>query len=230
MFHALKAAATSVWTGTAYKTTVKTNEGATALTASPGSTSPEGDVPNCTPAKYRLPTPLDVQGLPDGVTTFEDSLQQYTIYGNTADDRLRQLQRCAPTGEYAGAASYQITWQYGYMVRSDGLCQIIQPKIALHLAMILPRWQPGSDVSADELATWNAYIRALSTHEQGHYQISQQYAGAMLDGLNQLPAQACSDVKGAADKLLETKLTQLNAAQNNYDDTTNHGATQGAVL
>lgn len=230
VFHELKAAASSAWTNAAYKATAETNEGATALAASSGNTSAAGDIPSCTPAKYRLPTPLDVQGLPEGVTTFEDSLQQYTIYGNTADQRLQQLQRCAPDGEYAGAASYQVTWQYGYIVRADGLCQIMQPKIGLHLAMILPRWQPGTNVSADELTTWNTYIRALSIHEQGHYQISQQFADAMLDGLNQLPAQTCGTLKTAADKLLEAKLAELSLAQKNYDDTTNHGATQGAVL
>ena len=237
--HVLKAAALSALAAeTNYQNSAQakpsTNAGTepssdNSITPSETTTSLE-NAPDCTPAHYRLPTPINVGGLPVGVTTIEDSLQQYTVYGNTADQRLRQLQRCAPEGEYAGAASYQITWQYAYAVRADGLCQVVQPKIGLHLTMILPRWQVGNSASTQEQTTWDEYIAALTTHERGHYSISKQYAQGMLSGLRNLAPQQCGTIKLAADSLLESKLAQLKTAQENYDATTDHGATQGAVL
>jgi predicted secreted Zn-dependent protease len=236
--HVLKAAALSaLTTETNYQHSAQANLGINAGTEPsshrggvPSEVTDLGDVPDCTPARYQLPTPLNISGLPSGMTTVEDSLQQYTIYGNTAEQRSQQLQRCAPGGEYAGAASYQITWQYAYAVRSDGLCQIVQPKIGLHLTMILPRWQAGNQASSQEQTAWNAYIAALTTHERGHYSISKQYAQIMLHDLQDLSAQQCGNIQLSADTLLESRLAQLKTAQENYDATTNHGATQGAVL
>jgi len=236
--HVLKAAALSALTvETNYQHSVQARLGTNAgiepssdRGITPSQAVGAGDTPACTPAQYRLPTPINVSGLPSGVTTIEDSLQQYTVYGNTVEQRLEQLQRCAPGGEYAGAASYLITWQYAYAVQPDGLCQIVQPKIGLHLAMILPKWEAGSQASSQERTAWKAYIAALTTHERGHYDISEQYAQTMMHDLQTLPARQCSNVKLAADALLESRLAQLKTAQENYDATTNHGATQGAVL
>jgi predicted secreted Zn-dependent protease len=234
--HGLKAAAESALTPQVNNpnSTVGTNAGTEPTSSQLRVTSTPNTnldaVPECTPAHYKLPTSIELSGLATGVTTVEESLQQYTVYGNTADERLQQLQHCAPGGEYAGAASYQVTWQYSYSVRSDGLCQIVQPKIGLHLAMILPHWQPGPSASAEAQAKWNTYIRALTTHEQGHYGISKQYAKTMLSELQDLSPQTCNSIKQTADTLLESKLAQLSAAQENYDAVTDHGATQGATL
>lgn len=230
--HGLKAAAESALvTETGKKTVPNTNLGAAANSQSARSepTITQVGTPMCTPAKYRLPTPINLAGLPVGVTAIEDSVQRYTVYGSTAEQRFEQLQHCAPDGEYAGAASYQVTWQYGYTLRSDGLCQLVQPKIGLHLTMILPTWQ-AVGASPDDTAAWGRYIRALESHEQGHYAISKEYANSMLRALENLPAQQCGIIKTAADTALQMRLNQLNAAQSNYDAMTNHGATQGATL
>lgn len=233
--HVLKAAAESRLTGIVKQdTTAETNPGTATSpdTAQPllVSSNPLKTIPDCTPANYVLPTPINLAGLPAGLTTVRDGTQHYVVYGNSAEERLKELQKCAPTGEYAGAASYQITWQYGYSVRTDGLCVVVQPKVGLHLAMILPDWLPGSTTNENDRAVWSSYIAALNMHEQGHYDISRQYAKTMLQQLHTLPAQSCSSITNKIDALLQGRLAQLQAAQNNYDATTNHGATQGAVL
>jgi predicted secreted Zn-dependent protease len=194
------------------------------------SSEPVTALQNCTPADYHLPTAIDLTNLPDGLTTIKDSTQRYVVYGDTAEERLQQLQQCAPDGEYAGAASYQITWQYSYGVRSDGLCEIMQPKIGLHLGMIVPDWFAGTTATQTEKSDWNKYIQALTIHELGHHDISRQYAKTMLQRLQAVQPQDCASIKTRVDTVLEAMLLQLQTAQNNYDAITNHGATQGAVL
>lgn len=231
--HGLKAAAESALTvEISHETDPSTNQGlAAADGAQQAATKASKDnVPDCTPANYHLPTAVDIRNFPAGLTVVEDSLQQYTIYGNTAEQRVQQLQHCAPVGEFAGAASYQVTWEYAYSVRNDGLCQLVEPKVGLHLAMILPEWSVGAKATASDQAAWNDYIHALSVHEQGHYKLSRQYAQAMIDSLQHQPVQSCNNIKATTDALLASKMSQLKSAQDNYDSLTDHGATQGATL
>jgi predicted secreted Zn-dependent protease len=231
--HSLKAAAESTLTAdTTNRSLASTNQGTVATaepTVQPASAREIG-TPNCAPAKYRLPTPINMQDLPQGLTIIEDSTQQYIVYGNTPAERLLQLQRCAPIGEFAGAASYQVTWQYSYSFLSNGLCRVAQPKIGLHLTMILPKWSAGTGATVTDRAVWNAYIHSLTIHEQGHYALSRQYAQAMADGLLRMPEQSCDSMKSTADRLINGQLAQLKTAQENYDTFTDHGATQGATL
>lgn len=177
-----------------------------------------------------MPSVINLTSLPEGVTTIEDSPQTYRIFGDTVDEQRQQLQQCAPVDDFAGAASYRISWQYSYAVRSDGLCRVVLPKIGLHLNMIVPKWNAGPGANESTREAWQTFSKNLSVHEQGHYAISRAHAKAMLRQLQDVPAQSCATIQTSADAVMDTALKALQIAEEHYDGSTDHGATQGALL
>lgn len=232
--HSLKSFAESVVVAAAAEATPDTNNGTTTpsptLNSQQGSLLVERTTPSCENSVYELPKPLDLTGYPAGVTVVEDSPQRYSIYGATTEQHREQLQTCTPIGQYAAAASYQISWQYNYVLQAGGLCKVVSPKIGLHLNMVLPEWEPTAATTDQTRQTWDDFIGNLTHHERGHYDISREYAKNMLQTLQQLPARSCDNLTGYIDTVLAEKLDELRAAQERYDATTDHGATQGAVL
>lgn len=185
---------------------------------------------NCAPASYAYPQAVDLTTAPAGVTTVTESTQYYRIYGRTTEEQLSQLRKCAPVGEYAGAASYRLSWQYSYGENQTGLCSITEAKIGLHLSMVLPTWNQDTYTDSSVAARWADFSSALRNHEQGHYKLSKQYAALMHDALRSFAPTNCATIKQRADSKLSNLMAQLESAQHNYDKNTDHGTTQGALL
>jgi predicted secreted Zn-dependent protease len=165
--------------------------------------------PVCTPFKAStLPSSISLTNKADGLTKLVDSPQHYQVYGNNPATIRAQIRQCAPKSgngatEYAAETSYHITWQYNVVDAGEGKCQIAHAKVGVHVAQVMPLWQPSLDV---------------------------QYAQTLLDDLNSFPATSCAQLAQAVKYLTDSDIAILDQANDNYDSSTNHGATQGAIL
>jgi predicted secreted Zn-dependent protease len=213
-----------------------TPEPASAATAPAATRSaPIQVVENCTPTEASpAPSALNLLNLPDGLTNITEAPALYKIFGNTATQIRSQIRACAPhsdTGEvFAGETSYTLTWQYVALTADNGLCTISHLKIGLHVSMSLPAWSPSAQTTNGLASQWQNFIRSLTTHENGHVSLNTQYAGQLLNDLQNTPAVDCGTLNATVQTKARTALANLDAANVTLDSQTDHGATQGAIL
>ena len=191
-------------------------------------------VANCSPyAGTTAPSSLSLSSAPDGLAKQIDSPTTYQIYGNTAATLRAQVRQCAPKSDDASGAIftaqtiYKLTWQYSYVSIGDGSCKISHAKVGLHVMQIMPFWQPTTAALGSQ---WQSFMGALATHENGHTALDTQYAQTLLDDLNGFPATPCGQLAQSVKHITDSDVATLNQANDNYDSSTNHGATQGAIL
>ncbi|HWT55608.1 MAG TPA: DUF922 domain-containing protein [Candidatus Microsaccharimonas sp.] len=195
-----------------------------------------GSVQTCVPYTASLaPSQINLTTHHDGLTKVIDTPNFYQIYGNDAATLRAEVRRCAPkstgdTAQYTAQTIYRISWQYSYVHDSASMCHVIHAKVGVHIGQILPFWQPTTTANAGLSGDWQAFMTALTTHENGHTALDAQYAQTLLDDLNGFPSTACDQLPGAVQYVANNDIGMLDQANDNYDSSTDHGATQGAIL
>lgn len=159
----------------------------------------------------------------------------------------------------AGEAVMSMTQDYKTTKKTvDGDCVVTVTAgsvvFTLTCDILLPKWTGYDNGTDKEKTEWNRFIAALTVHENGHctrylaHQAAIQAAAAALDGKSvtiEGPCpEGCPGIETVFGKAVAKKVDDLanaNAAysaeytasdteQQNYDTTTDHGATQGATL
>lgn len=192
-------------------------------------------VQRCTSMHFGLPSALSLDNAPAGLSTQTDQPTEYQIYGNTANQLRDQLTQCGPgtTGsagaEFTGQTDYNLNWQYD-TTASANVCTLDNVKVGLHTSVALPFWQPTDNATNGLAGRWQTFSNGLRTHEEGHVAIDTSYATKLLSDLNALGPIPCDQVTAAVHAVTSADSAALNSANDAYDTSTNHGATQGAIL
>jgi predicted secreted Zn-dependent protease len=155
----------------------------------------------------------------------------YPVYGTTANELRLYMDVHGPDCESAmhdGCTLWHIAWSYRYRGQ-DGTCAVSDVQVSTRVTVTLPTWEPPEGTSQALVEQWRTYEDALRTHEDGHVAIALASGEALLATLQALPpAPSCDvlqvNVKDAAEHVLDACRAQHVA----YDETTDHGATQGA--
>jgi predicted secreted Zn-dependent protease len=171
-------------------------------------------------------------------TAAVDTREQYTpyvVHGRSLQALQSDLAQRGPrdpaTGvRYSGRTDYDVKWTYRYRTSGTG-CAIDELNVRMVITFILPRWVDEYTASPAMRTTWTRYISNLTTHEQGHAALYRQTGPAVEAAIRALPAAPTCDAMGqranaAANQVLRT----TDATSARYDQTTQHGATQGAWL
>lgn len=190
-------------------------------------------LPACTPDGYSSPSLINLANAQTGVTQVVDPIHYYTIYGYDGSQVRQQIIDCAPrlTGdsEFTGYTSYRLNWQYQYMFTGSA-CRLSDIRIGMHVGVVMPAWQASPYAEAGFADKWRTFMTDLNTHEQGHVQLDTSYAQTILSDLQHFSAASCENVQQNVNALVKRDISTLNATNDNYDATTDHGATQGAIL
>jgi predicted secreted Zn-dependent protease len=191
--------------------------------------------PNCVPdTGYAGATQLDLTSAAPGLTQIVDATHNYQVYGYTNTQIREQINQCAPrlsgNDDFTGYTTYRLSWQYNFTIDTNNNCVISNPKIGIHISEVLPSWSASQYATAGLSAKWSSFIGALDTHEHGHIALDQQHAAQILASLQSMPATDCGSVTAAANAIINSGVAALDQANAAYDSSTNHGATQGAIL
>jgi predicted secreted Zn-dependent protease len=95
--------------------------------------------------------------------------------------------------------------------------------------ILLPHWVPGPGVGAEQLRQWERFSAALKVHEEGHVEHGIQLSNALAQ-LSGMQAPSCGEVESKLKQRADDLIRSYSNVDVEYDRTTNHGATQGAVL
>lgn len=122
---------------------------------------------------------------------------------------------------------------------------VLDVTYALKTTITLPNWTGADDACAEAKAEWDRFLEKLTEHEKGHDTRVQKAlddakpkthfeSDAFRDCDQAKAREQAAAAQAALDKELETELKRLadvmEKANKDYDDETNHGATQGATL
>jgi predicted secreted Zn-dependent protease len=103
-------------------------------------------------------------------------------------------------------------------------------KVGAHIVTSLPLWQPSTNANVTLVSKWRTFMTNLTLHEAGHAALDKLYAQQLANQLANLPAMDCALVASTVKSVVSANVAALNQANDRYDTTTNHGATQGAIL
>ena len=157
----------------------------------------------------------------------------YDIYGFTQNDLRAQMTACGPkqNGEpYDAYASWYVNWRYNYQSQG-GQCSLRDVTVGVKVDLTYPRWQTPASFQQGLLDKWQRYMANLETHENGHKQNGLDAGSEILNTLSsQASASSCDEAATLANDSGYAIISKYGAQDTAYDDSTNHGATQGATF
>jgi predicted secreted Zn-dependent protease len=129
-----------------------------------------------------------------------------------------------------GYTAWRIDWQFN-VTTSAGGCRCSSFTTTTAITITLPRWTAPTNASQSVHQIWERYITALGRHEAGHAQIARSAADEIHKRVNALgEGSNCDGLKQTINDLADGLLVDFRRRDAEYDQRTNHGATQGAVL
>jgi predicted secreted Zn-dependent protease len=149
----------------------------------------------------------------DSITFENAEVRFYTVTGSTANEIRNSINNNRP-GSYDGWAQWYFSWSG---------CQDGGVQVNYTITVDFPQWSPPANLSGTLVQSWNRYINALALHEQGHVDLVMAAVPNFIDTLQNVD---CDEINATANAML----ADINEANVQYDEETNHGATQGAIF
>lgn len=190
------------------------------------------DIPTCNPVQPSNPAALQISTASPGLKTNSEDLY-YEIFGNNISDLSGQLHTCGPkTGgeSFAGITLDYINWSYLMKFDADGSCRVDSATAGVNVRIYYPKWDAREKASASTIDRWDNMISSLRLHEEGHRQIDYDGGRELLNTISTITGTSCDEVQqkvNSQTKLVTDKISERNEE---YDNKTNHGESQGATL
>jgi hypothetical protein len=160
------------------------------------------------------PNPKTKAPLTCGQTVITETETEYDFTANSLSEANSEL-----TTPDAGKTSW--TWS----LAGTAAC----PVVTVNVNTNLPDWTDCSWSGfgiACACSEWNRFLNALRIHEQGHVDLVEQF----FDEFNPISNKLAGHTVSEMNQIISQAAAKLQTTSNNYDTSTNHGATQGAVL
>ena len=149
----------------------------------------------------------------------------YDVFGSSISQLRSELRSKGPGSFFARTIS-TIAYQY----RTTGNCSVQNATITVTSNLLLPRWTARGGASSGTVSQWNRFETALERHELNHARFAiaeaEQFARIILG----MSAPGCAALDAAIDQAHKNSLARLTARDEDYDDRTGHGSSEGARL
>lgn len=162
-----------------------------------------------------------------------DKNNNYQITGESESQLRSEMNSKRPTGEdgsYDARTNWHIDWNYPFDKTQTG-CKTGPVEVRVEIEFIFPEWNSPASASTELKDKWNKFIANLRIHENEHRQIAITGGKQILETLNNLPAYpTCEELEDVADKKSNEITESIRSHDREYDATTRHGESQGAVF
>jgi predicted secreted Zn-dependent protease len=154
------------------------------------------------------------------------------VSGSTAKELRQSLDRNRSAGESPfgdGHTLWKVRWSYWYSTGEQ--CALATLATTVEITITLPRWSPATTPPPDLAARWDAYLRDLRRHEQGHADVGRDAGRAVDRRLRELgPFTDCPQLEAAIQKAGDATILEYSRKDSAYDIRTAHGLVQGAIF
>lgn len=174
--------------------------------------------------------PLLVKGEP----IIKENISYYLVYGKDVNEIRSSLNNNTPIRQdgiaYDGHTDCYFKWNFWWN-ESNGLCSIDRVKVFVEIQYTLPKLNNPNSLLKRLKNEWEAYIKALVKHENGHRDIAVRLASEIENEIvNILPRQSCKQLEIDANQIGYDIIEKANHLNEEYDRETNHGNNQGAIF
>lgn len=184
-------------------------------------------------AKYDNSAPFPVKKH-DFNTEISERHEYYDVSGTTPDEIRRQMTKNGTKWDDGQTYDAVTTWDIKYRydtTREEGKCYVSSARTNVGITFRYPRFTPKPATPASVRSQWDAYMNNLVIHEEGHRDLAVNAAHDISESLSSMEGfGSCREADKAVKEVAQEKLARMKQAQKDYDTTTRHGATQGAVF
>ena len=164
----------------------------------------------------------------------DTQVRWYDVEASSEDALREALSRQGPidtTGtRHDASTEWAVTWHVPLERTALG-CTTGPVSTSLRVRITLPRWYAPPGAPTALVARWRSYLDTLATHELGHRESGLLAASAIEADLPLLDARpTCEETERYASQVAHEILERYHKADRDYDEETQHGATQGAVF
>ena len=131
---------------------------------------------------------------------------------------------------YLANTGWSTRWTYRSSRMTSIGCEVQFPTISLDIRFVMPRLVSDSAVSTEDRFEWLRFMHSLWAHEQGHATRGIRAVAEIRDSLQRIHTESCASLSptaAEAARKVQAKYTALQAA---YDERSQHGARQGAII
>ena len=169
--------------------------------------------------------------LPPAVT---EKFEYYEVCGCDEEalhcDLRKKCVRWDDGHKYDSLTSWDVKWDHEYD-RTSKTCTVNSFRPIVEITFRYPKWIMADNAPKPLVEKWDRYIRNLITHENGHRDRVLEAAADLSRAVDQLPpSPSCDDLDRNVRELFRARMKLMKEDQRVYDETTKHGATQGALF
>jgi predicted secreted Zn-dependent protease len=161
-------------------------------------------------------------------------LQPYLVSGSTESAIRKDLDARGPHLDPDGRRyDAQTAWSLELYPRRQnvgGTCRLTAATVELKEVMALPQLSDAASLEARLRERWERYRAALEKHEMGHVQRHHDSVREEAARLSETPPSSCAELQQRLESWRDGTVEVLRAADRDYDASTGHGATEGAVF
>lgn len=155
----------------------------------------------------------------------------YDITGSNLDEIRRAIKSGSPTDQYGkrfdAVTRWNLTWHY-QLSQKMKRCYLDHLIVEVKVEMIFPRLADTTALKPVAREALGRYLTALFIHEQGHKKHGLLAANEVEEALSSMSStETCHLLKESANTLGQAVLQKYQEADRRYDETTDHGKTQG---
>lgn len=159
---------------------------------------------------------------------------EYEVLGHDRATLSRAIHRYGPRDEQgvprAGYTAYEYTWRYRFQPAGKR-CEVAELAVRFEIEVTLPVWADPERGDAGLRRSWDAFVAALSRHEDGHVALAREAAQELDDALRRTTKpDGCAGFDALLEGLAERLMAAHDARQLEYDRRTDNGLKQGVEL
>jgi predicted secreted Zn-dependent protease len=174
--------------------------------------------------------PMTVTAAPDiSITNI-----YYNVSGETADEIWTDIITKTPVRQHGklhvAYTKWHVNWRFWWLDEGD-TCKISKVDTRLDIIYTLPRLEQSSFIPDTLLSRWQNYYSALFEHEQGHRDFGIRAAEEIENDIAAMGARpSCKQLEHDANEIGERVVRKYSLIEKDYDQSTNHGLSTGAVF
>lgn len=177
---------------------------------------------------------LNVPASPATGVRLRQDVTQYEVTGTSVPELRASIHtraRLQPdrTG-FAGYTRWSLSWRYARSTMGPRGCTPDGVQVELELAVRFPTWADSASADASLRSEWQRYLAALKAHEANHAASALRGANRLARALRMMVAPSCGMLQLEGQKRAADIISAIREENRRYDETTRHGATEGASL
>ena len=157
----------------------------------------------------------------------------YPVTGSTLPEIRQSIRQNRPWKEKVdldAMTEWRVTWQFGVRPTAGG-CRCSSFGTQTTITITLPRWIAPTNAPDTVKQVWQKYAAALGHHEAGHAAIALAAAADIRKRVREAgEGSDCAGLKKRINDLGRQVIEEHRKRDKDYDEQTQHGATEGASL